>query len=101
MHALKLRTSTFHLHYTYDLLGDLAATLNYAESSKTYTYTYDTAARLTSMVSSYNDANHPGTLLTVNRYNPLGEIQQPTLANGIVRTLQNDKRARVTSLSDG
>jgi len=75
--------------------------LNYAESSKTYTYIYDTAARLTSMVSSYNDANHPGTLLTVNRYNPLGEIQQATLGNGIVRTLQYDKRGRVTSLSDG
>ena len=49
---LNCGTSTFHLHYTYDLLGDLAATLNYAESSKTYTYIYDTAARLTSMVSS-------------------------------------------------
>ena len=71
------------------------------QSSVSVAIDRDTAARLTSMVSSYNDANHPGTLLTVNRYNPLGEIQQATLGNGIVRTLQYDKRGRVTSLSDG
>ena len=96
-----LNYGTFHLHYTYDLLGDLASTLNYAESSKTYTYNYDTAARLVSMQSTYNDANHPGTLLTVNQYNPLGQVQQATLGNGVVRNLQYDSRGRVTSLTDG
>jgi hypothetical protein len=48
----------------------------------TYNYSYDTAARLTRLQSTYSDANHPGTLLTVNQYNPLGELQQATLGNG-------------------
>jgi len=53
------------------------------------------------MSKYYNDANHPGTLLTVNQYNPLGQVQQATLGNGIVRNLQYDHRGRVTSLTDG
>src|SRR5207245_2636980 len=90
----------YPVNYTYDLLGDLIST-NDANEGKTYTYTYDTAARLTKMQSSWNDANHPGTLLTVNTYNPLSQVQQATLGNGIVRNLHYDNRARMTSLSDG
>src|SRR5437867_7615051 len=93
-------TGFYTTSYTYDSLGDISTLVNSVEN-KTYTYNYNTAARLTSMLSSYNDANHPGTLLTVNQYNPLGQVQQATLGNGIVRNLQYDHRGRVTSLTDG
>jgi YD repeat-containing protein len=51
--------------------------------------------------SSLSDSNHPGTLVTVNTYNPLGEVTKATLGNGIVRTMGYDKRGRMTSLTDG
>ena len=67
----------------------------------TYSYSYDNAARLTTFQSSLNDSNHPGTLLTVNQYNALGETVKGTLGNGLVRTLGYDNRGRLTSLADG
>ncbi len=93
-------TGSFPVTYTYDLLGDLTSIVN-GKEGVTYTYSYDTAARITKLQSSFSDANHPGTLLTVNSYNPLGEIAQATLGNGVVRNLQYDSRGRVTSLTDG
>jgi len=91
---------SYAVNYTYDLLGDLTSLYNGFEGV-TYTNTYDTAARLTKLQSTFSDANHPGTLLTVNQYNPLSELQQATLGNGIARNLQFDKRGRITSLTDG
>ena len=97
---INCHTSAFALTFDYDLLGNLAS-LNNGTEGKTYTYSYDTASRLTQMQSTYVDANHPATLLTVNQYNPLGQVQQATLGNGIVRNLQYDNRGRVTWLTDG
>ncbi|PYV98091.1 MAG: hypothetical protein DMG89_12210 [Acidobacteria bacterium] len=97
---INCHTSAFALTFDNDLLGNLAS-LNNGTEGKTYTYTYDTASRLTQMQSTYVDANHPGTLLTVNTYNALGQVKQATLGNGIVRNLQYDNRGRVTSLTDG
>jgi len=90
----------YHLTYAYDLLGDIAS-LNNDREGVTYSNTYNTATQLSTFKSSLVDANHPATLLTVNQYNPLGQPQQATLGNGIVRNLQYDKRGRVTSLTDG
>ncbi len=67
----------------------------------TYNYSFDTAARLTTLQSSLNDSQHPGTLLTVNTYNPLGQLQKSTFGNGIVRNLTYDNRGRPTSQTDG
>jgi YD repeat-containing protein len=97
---LNCGSGSFHLHYGYDLRGEPKSLVNDTEGL-TYSYTYDTMARLLTMKSSLNDANHPGTLFTVNQYNSLGLIQQATLGNGIVRNLQYDNRGRVTSLTDG
>lgn len=88
------------LAYAYNLLGEMTSYTNGYES-RTYSYTYDNAARLTKMTSSLSDTTHPGTLLTVNTYNPLGEITQETLGNSIVRTLGYDNLGRITSLNDG
>ena len=67
----------------------------------TYTYSYDSLARLKTLQSSLSDSNHPGTLVTVNTYNPLGEVTNATLGNGVVRTMGYDDRGRMTSLTDG
>jgi RHS repeat-associated protein len=90
----------FSLNFGYDYLGDVTSLANNMEGV-TYTYTYDTLARLTKLQSSLSDSNHPGTLLTVNTYNPLGEVTKATLGNGIVRTIAYDSRGRLTSLTDG
>jgi RHS repeat-associated protein len=97
---LNINSGAFSLSYQYDLLGDVTSIQNGVENV-TYTGTYDTAARLTKFQSTYIDAYHPGTLLTVNQYNPLNEVQQETLGNGIVRNLTYDNRGRVKSQTDG
>jgi len=93
-------SSSFSLSFSYDYLGDLLSLTN-SEEGVTYTYSYDTLARLTKLQSSLSDSNHPGTLLTVNTYNPLGEVTKATLGNGIVRTVAYDMRGRATSRTDG
>ncbi len=97
---LNCGTGTFSMQYAYDFLGDVTQLVNSREGV-TYSYSYDPAARLTKLQSSLSDSNHPATLLTVNTYNPLGEVQHATLGNGIVRNLQYDNRGRITSLTDG
>jgi RHS repeat-associated protein len=97
---LNCGTSNFSLTYGYDFLGDVTSLGNSKESA-TYTYKYDTLARPTKVQSSLSDSNHPGTLVTVNTYNPLGEVTQATLGNGIVRNMGYDTRGRMTSWTDG
>jgi len=48
----------FALAYNYDFNGDLGTSTN--GEGVTLTYSYDAAARLTSLTSSLVDANHPG-----------------------------------------
>jgi len=97
---LNCGTDSFPLSFTYDLLGDLSTMYN-AREGVTYSYSYDSAARLTRFQSTFIDTYHPGTLLTVNQYNPLGEVQQETLGNGIIRNLSYDHQGRLTSRTDG
>lgn len=92
--------NAYHLAYTYDYLGNVQTAVNDRENA-TYTSTYDTAGRLIQFGSSLSDANHPGTLFTVNQYNPMGQIQQATFGNGIVRNNVYDNRGRLTSQTDG
>jgi RHS repeat-associated protein len=97
---LNCGTSNFSLTFLYDYLGNVTSLANSKEGA-TYTYSYDTLGRATKLQSSLSDSNHPGTLATVNTYNPLGEVTQTTLGNGIVRNMAYDKRGRMTSLTDG
>jgi RHS repeat-associated protein len=97
---LNCGTGNFSLTYGYDYLGDVTSLIN-SKEGVTYTYTYDTLARSTGLQSSLSDSNHPRTLVTVNTYNPLGEVTKATLGNGIVRNMVYDNRGRMTSLTDG
>jgi RHS repeat-associated protein len=82
------------------LLGNRTSLYNQREGV-TYSYSYNAAAQLSTMQSSWADSTHPGTLLTVNQYNALGEGQQATFGNGIVRNMGYDNRGRLTSQTDG
>ncbi len=90
-------TGTFSITYTYDLLGDAVA-LN-STATNTFTYTFNRAARLTSVTSSISDANHPGTLLSAVHYNVFGSAASDTLGNGIAETYAFTARGWVQSLS--
>jgi len=58
---LNCGSGTFSLQYVYDYLGDVTSLVNSREGV-TYSYSYDTAARLSKFQSSFSDSNHPGTL---------------------------------------
>jgi RHS repeat-associated protein len=92
--------NAYHFVYTYDLLGNLR-TENNDREGVTYTNSYNAAAQLTNFQSSLVNSGHPGTLYTVNQYNPLGEVTQATFGNGIVRNATYDNRGRITSQTDG
>jgi len=91
--------TAYHLDYTHDFLGNMLSEANDREGV-TYSYAFNEADQLTAFRSSLNTSGHPASLLTVNQYNPLSEVQVETLGNGIVRNLTYDVRGRVTSQTD-
>jgi RHS repeat-associated protein len=85
-----------HVSYTYDEAGDLQTALNGA--NVTISYSYDGAGRATQATSSLQDANHPGTLVTVNPslgYWPTGSLHTLTYGNGLTETFVYNKRIQL------
>ncbi|MFY9531631.1 MAG: RHS repeat-associated core domain-containing protein [Candidatus Acidiferrales bacterium] len=77
------------LSYTYNLGGGLTS---YNDDSRfTITQAFDTAGRVTSLSSSFVDANHPATLATVSKYWPSGAPELSTYGNNLseLRFLNN------------
>ena len=72
-----------HYVYTYDLLGDI--TSEYAGYGYAY-YGYSTADRLTSVTSSYSDANNPANLFSAAQYTAFGGLKSDTLGDGETET---------------
>ncbi|HEU5233725.1 MAG TPA: RHS repeat-associated core domain-containing protein [Terriglobales bacterium] len=64
---------------SYDDLGDVLSATNGA--GVTLGYTYNVAGRLYSVTSSWNDANHPGTLLNSAHYNAFGSPTSLSIGN--------------------
>ena len=92
-------TGDFPISYTYDLLGDITSSTD--GQLNLFTNTYDAAGQLTSLTSSYADANHPGTLFSSAIYNAPGELTSAHLGNGITETQAYNSRLRMTSLAAG
>src|SRR6185437_14245995 len=92
-------TRDFPIAYTYDLLGDIASSTD--GQLNLFTDAYNAAAELTSLTSSYADANHPGTLFSSAIYNAPGELTSTHLGNGITETQAYNSRLRMTSLAAG
>jgi RHS repeat-associated protein len=65
----------YDLKYGHDALGNITSAGN--GLGTTLSYAYDAANRLTSVTSSWSDANHPATLFSVpsNGYGPFGLVQ--------------------------
>jgi len=96
---LNCGSGAFSLPYTYDLAGDDLTASN--GEGVTFTSTYNAAAQLTSMTSSLNDANHPGTLFSSAVYNAPGQLTSDHLGNGITETRAYNPRLWMTSLAAG
>jgi RHS repeat-associated protein len=81
-----------NLSVTYDFAGDETSVSFYGP---TITYTLDGAAHVTLVTSSWNDSQHPATLVTMNATNgywPTGAMREGTLGNGLtLSTVYNDR----------
>lgn len=78
---------------TYDLAGDLTS---YTDAfGHTLTQTFDTVGRPLNLTSSWIDANHPATLITVDAaagYYPSGALHKALFANGLTETTAYNNR---------
>ena len=83
--------SGYAMPYSYDLVGDIISS-SASQSQVTFSYDYDTAARITSVTSNLVDANHPATLATVNSYLPSSQPSQMTYGNGTTYTTMQNPR---------
>ncbi len=92
-------TNSVALIFGYDLLGDMTSSYNDADNV-TYTNSYDTAARLTSVKSSLSDSQHPGTLITLGGFSPIQKPTGITLGNGIVEDLAYSNRGWLYSMGE-
>jgi RHS repeat-associated protein len=82
--------------YNYNLVGE-PLTANFSNFS--LTSQYNSAARLTQVTSSLNDATHPPTLFSNLQYNQFGQLTSDSLGNGVNETFGFDLRGRLTSAS--
>ena len=70
----------FSIAYSgYNALGEPGSVTDGA--GHTFTYGYNSAGRLSSLTSSLNDANHPGTLLASLQYNAFGSLVSSTIGS--------------------
>ena len=80
----------FTTNQTYDLAGDMTSYTN--GQNVTFTQTFNTAAQLTEVTSSYIDSQHPGTLAVFNSYSPFDEATSTSYGNGLTEaTAFNDR----------
>jgi RHS repeat-associated protein len=87
----------FSLQYPqHDLLGNLLAATN--ASGVTVNYSYDAAARLTTMTTNFVDGSHPGTLFSNALYGPIG-LTSDNLGNGITESLSYSSRGWLKSFT--
>ena len=90
---LNCGSSNNAVSYTYDLAGDMLTNTN--GEGVTFNYNYNLAQRLTTLTSSLNDANHPGTLFSNAHYSPAQATD--SLGNGLADTIAFTSRGLVSS----
>ena len=94
-------SADFPLAYTYDAIGDITSSTD--GQYNLFIDTYDNAAHLTKLVSSYSDSNHPPTLFSAptGDYNAPGMLVAAQLGNGIAETVGYNDRLEMTSRAAG
>ena len=88
------------VYATYDLMGNVTSTLSPANHA--ISYSYDAAARLTSITGALNDANHPSPLWSADAtqgYYPTGALQKAQFGNGLYETIVVEPRLQPCRLS--
>jgi RHS repeat-associated protein len=88
--------------YAYNLAGAVTSQSN--PFGFTLAHAYNAAARLTTLTSSLNDAQHPATLASNFSYHPHGAVKLMTYGNGLVGTMAFNNRlqpCRITVVSSG
>jgi RHS repeat-associated protein len=86
--------------YAYNLLGGLTSYANGLGVS--FTQTFDSAGRASSLTSSLSDSQHPGTLLTVDPtsgYFPSGALGKAKFGNGLTQTDMYNNRLQPCRLN--
>jgi RHS repeat-associated protein len=84
-------TGVFAFQYTqYDFVGDLISATN--ATGVTFTYAYNTVARLTGITSNFVDSSHPGTLFSNAHYSPFGSLTGAALGNGVTESWSYNNR---------
>jgi YD repeat-containing protein len=91
--------TAFPISYAYDLLGNTLSGSN--GEGVTISYAYNLAPRLTTVTSSFVDANHPATLFSALHYNAAGAVLTGTLGNALSETRTYDARLRLASVNNG
>ncbi|MGB6481991.1 MAG: RHS repeat-associated core domain-containing protein [Candidatus Acidiferrales bacterium] len=92
----------YTINQTYDLNGDMTSYTN--GQNVTFTQTFNAAAQLTQLTSSYIDSQHPGTLAVFNNYSPIGAVTNTSYGNGLTETAAFNNRlqpCRVNANSSG
>lgn len=93
-------TGSFATNYAYNLAGNLTSFSN--GMGVTLTQTIDAAGRLSKLTSSWNDAQHPGTLFTADPstgYSPGGVLRKAALGNGLTITNMYNNRLQPCRLN--
>jgi RHS repeat-associated protein len=83
----------FVMDYGYDLAGDMTSYTN--GEGVSFTQTFDSAARVTQVTSSLNDAQHPATLVSGVQYAPNGSINQLTYGNKLTESSVYNPRFQI------
>lgn len=86
----------FSATYQYNFMGEITSQTN--PMGFTLTASYNSAGRLTQLASSWNDAQHPGTLASAMTYHPTGALAQMTHGNGLVQAVAYNSRLQPTEL---
>jgi len=86
----------FKLAHDYDLAGNMTRYTNGLEQMM-LTQGFDTAGRLSTVTSSWDDPLHPPDLFSVQVYTPANALQNWTSGNGLNLNRTYDPRLRVTS----
>jgi len=84
---------SFPVNYTYDLVGNMTSYTTGVGA--TFSQSFDAASRATQLTSTQADAQHPGTLATVDSsvgYLPAGALRKLTFGNSLTETSAYNNR---------
>jgi RHS repeat-associated protein len=101
---LNCALSSQYAMYTYNLIGSPTSlrTVQTGVLDFTISYGYDSADRLTSVASTFVDAQHPATLFTIDPttgYAPGGELVKALYGNGLTHSAQYTSRRQPCRLN--